>query len=273
MPIKTPVMAAEREGYREALIELLFQLADDDFMVAYRGSEWLGLAPHIEEDVAFASISQDTMGHAAIFYKLLEDLGAGDIDELAHGRPADERRNAVLLELVNGPGTYLMEPHYDWAFAVVRHYFYTVAKRIKMASLMKSTYIPLAEAAARVNVELYYHQLHWKTWFTQLMSVGGEARERMEGAIAKTFSCFGDVFYQGLKEIDIVSHGIIAGSLDLREQWVAAITPVFSDLGASVPEQFSMPEGSGRNGEHTKDLDDALSVLGEVYRFDPAAGW
>ena len=66
--------------YKKALIELLFQLADDDFLFAYRGSEWLGLAPHIEEDVASSSISQDSMGHVAIFYKLLEELGAGKAD-------------------------------------------------------------------------------------------------------------------------------------------------------------------------------------------------
>ncbi len=105
---------------QEALVELLFQLADDDFLFAYRGSEWLGLAPHIEEDIAFSSISQDTMGHAAMYYQLLEDLGCGSADELAHARPASARRNAVLLERANGPGHYLREPRYDWAFTVVR---------------------------------------------------------------------------------------------------------------------------------------------------------
>ena len=65
---------------KKPIINLLFQLADDDFLYAYRGSEWLGLAPHIEEDVASSSISQDSMGHAAMFYKLLEELGEGNAD-------------------------------------------------------------------------------------------------------------------------------------------------------------------------------------------------
>ena len=88
--------------YKEAAMNLLFQLADDDFLVSYRGSEWLGLAPHIEEDVASSSISQDTMGHAAMYYTLLEELGAGKADDLAHLRPAQERKNSVLAERVNG---------------------------------------------------------------------------------------------------------------------------------------------------------------------------
>ena len=111
-----------------AIKELLLQLADDDFIHSYRGSEWLGLAPHIEEDIASSSISQDTMGHAAMFYQLLEELGEGDANQLAHDRPANERRNAIILELVNGPGYYMEQPDYDWAFAVVRNYFYTQAK-------------------------------------------------------------------------------------------------------------------------------------------------
>ena len=78
--------------YKEALTSLLFQLADDDFLYSFRGSEWLGLAPHIEEDVATSSISQDSMGHAAMYYKLLEELGAGNADDLAHLRPAAERK-------------------------------------------------------------------------------------------------------------------------------------------------------------------------------------
>ncbi len=81
------IMSAE---YKEAITSLLFQLADDDFLYAFRGSEWLGLAPHIEEDVASSSISQDSMGHAAMYYKLLEDLGVGNADDLAHLRPAQK---------------------------------------------------------------------------------------------------------------------------------------------------------------------------------------
>ncbi|WP_240035181.1 1,2-phenylacetyl-CoA epoxidase subunit PaaC [Neobacillus notoginsengisoli] len=273
MQIKTPEAAAENLNYKEALINLLFQLSDDDFIVAYRGSEWLGLAPHIEEDVAFASISQDTMGHAAMFYKLLEDLGVGPVDSLAHARTAAERKNAVLLELVNGPGTYIKEPQYDWAFAVVRHYFYTIAKKIKMVALMSSSYSPLAEAAARVNIELYYHHLHWKTWFSQLMSAGGEARTRMEAAIKKAFDTAGDLFSYGNMAGDITGFNLIDESSALQEKWLEQLKMVFDSVDFALPEQLGIKMGNGRDGQHTKDLEEALSVLSEVYRFDPAAAW
>ena len=83
------------------------------------------------------------------YYQLLEELGEGDANQLAHDRPANERRNAIILELVNGPGYYMKEPDYDWAFAVVRNYFYTQAKAIKIQSLQLSSYEPLAEVATK----------------------------------------------------------------------------------------------------------------------------
>ncbi|MBM6619405.1 1,2-phenylacetyl-CoA epoxidase subunit PaaC [Bacillus suaedaesalsae] len=259
--------------YKEALTELLFQLADDDFIVAFRGSEWLGLAPHIEEDVAFSSISQDTMGHAAIFYKLLEDIGAGDMDYLAHARQAEDRRNSIMLEEVNGTGTYLSEPHFDWAFAVVRHYFYTQAKKIRIDSLKNSSYQPLAEAAVKVNMELYYHLLHWKTWFQELVKAGGEARERMEQAVKKVSSNLGDLFLLGDQSSNISSLGLIEGEEQIKQRWVATMTPVFENLQLQIPLTMEMEKGNGRIGQHTKDLEVALTTLSEVYNINPAANW
>ncbi|MFZ3588776.1 1,2-phenylacetyl-CoA epoxidase subunit PaaC [Bacillus sp. DJP31] len=259
--------------YKEALTQLLFQLADDDFIVAFRGSEWLGLAPHIEEDLAFSSISQDTMGHAAMFYLLLEQLGRGDVDALAHSRKSNERRNAILLEEVNGPGTYLIEPEYDWAFAVVRHYFYTVAKKVRIESLKTSSYSPLAEAAVKINMELYYHLLHWKTWFEQLIKAGGEARVRMEKAIEKATNQLEDLFLLGSSGSEMVNLGLIEEEDTLKKRWVLFLTPIFTSLQLEIPTNMSMSKGNGRIGEHTADLDQALETLGEVYHSDPTATW
>jgi ring-1,2-phenylacetyl-CoA epoxidase subunit PaaC len=255
-----------------ALHELLFQLADDDFILAYRGSEWLGLAPYIEEDVAFSSISQDTMGHATMFYQLLEGLVAKDANDLAHSRPLTERRNAILVEKVNGPGHYLVEPRYDWAFTVVRNYFYVTAKKVKMDSLKKGSYKPLAEAAVKVNLELYYHILHWKTWFTQLLKAGGEAKTRMMAAIQMVVEDMDDVFHLGPCEKEMVKLGLIESSNNLKQQWLQIMNPILDEVQVTLPA-FAMKSGNGRAGEHTKDLEDALATLKEVYHLDPSAIW
>lgn len=259
--------------YKEAITNLLFQLADDDFLYAYRGSEWLGLAPHIEEDVASSSISQDSMGHAAMYYKLLEDLGVGNADNLAHLRHAIDRKNTILTERVNGKGYYMETPQYDWAYHVVRSYFYTLAKKIKTESLCKSTYSPIAETAVKVKMELYYHKLHWETWFKQLLSSTDVAKMKMNDAIKLVMADFGDVFSYGNAKHTIEKRGLIDSEEVLKERWTASITSIFVTLKMEVPKIPENPMQNGRNGEHTKELDEALITLSEVYRLDPVAVW
>ncbi|WP_408631633.1 1,2-phenylacetyl-CoA epoxidase subunit PaaC [Metabacillus kandeliae] len=269
----TAETAKENKPYYTALLELLLQLADDDFILAYRGSEWLGLAPHIEEDVAFSSISQDTMGHAAIYYQLLEELGAGNSDALAHERKAEHRKNAVILEEANGTGTYLEEPRYDWAFAVVRNYFYALHKKIKLESLKQSSYEPLSNAAVKINMELYYHLMHWETWFTQLTLSEGEARTRMSAGIQKVWKDFEGVLTLGSLGDEMAKHGLIEGEELLKQRFYARIQPVLEAVRHPMPIPCGMQSGNGRIGEHTKDLDEALLTLTEVYRSSPSAVW
>ena len=259
--------------YKKALIELLFQLADDDFLFAYRGSEWLGLAPHIEEDVASSSISQDSMGHAAIFYKLLEELGAGNADALAQARPANERKNCILVERVNGPGNYMEDARYDWAYAVVRNYFYTLAKKIKVQSLKQSDYQPLADVAVKVDMEIHYHLLHWKTWFVQLLSSTEDAKKRMIQAIEKVMNDFPDVFSFGDGAQRIHSYGLIEEEIVLKERWIAALEQVLETAQITIPQTTGVESKNGRNGEHSVELEEALEILGEVYHQDTAAAW
>ncbi len=75
--------------------ELLLGLADDELVIGWRDSEWTGIAPVLEEDVAFSSIAQNEIGHARAVYELLTD----DADALAFDRALDEYRCAPLVEL------------------------------------------------------------------------------------------------------------------------------------------------------------------------------
>ena len=50
------------------LADRLLALADDELILAHRNSEWAGHAPILEEDIAFANLALDEMGHAALWY-------------------------------------------------------------------------------------------------------------------------------------------------------------------------------------------------------------
>ena len=94
---------------REAAINLLYRLADDELVIGHRNSEWTGHGPILEADIAFSSMAQDEMGHAQAYYTMLNQLGERDPDTLAFGRKPREFRCASLVCLPKG----------DWGFSVL----------------------------------------------------------------------------------------------------------------------------------------------------------
>ena len=119
---------------RDALAELILSVADDEFVIGFWDSEWTGIAPMLEEDVATSSIAQDEIGHAKALYELLAELTDDDADRIAFGRAAVDFRHAALLNHARG----------DWAFSVARRYLYETADAVRLAALSRSTHEPLA---------------------------------------------------------------------------------------------------------------------------------
>lgn len=268
--IETAEQAKQDPAYVKALTDLLYQLADDDFIVSFRGAEWLGLAPHVEEDVAFSSITQNTMGHANLYFNLLEELGEGNVDVLAHERTPQERKNAIYLEKKNGEGSYLEDPYYDWALTVVRQYFYEVFKKIKLQALTKSSYVPLANVVQKVLMEQPYHLAHWKMWIKQLQGSTEDAQTRIQFRVEEAWNQFQDVLELGPYAREMEKHELIAGEDSLQKQWLEEVKATLNE-----PPEISIKKdsGSGRNGEHTTELEQALEILAEVYLSDKKAIW
>jgi ring-1,2-phenylacetyl-CoA epoxidase subunit PaaC len=134
--------------------QLLLALADDELVLGWRDSEWTGIAPVREEDVAFSSIAQNEIGHARAVYELLTD----DADALAFDRALDEYRCAPLVEL------RLL----DWAHAIARRWLYEVADEIRIAALMGDDDAKIASLAAKINREEAYHRMHAEMWHDRL---------------------------------------------------------------------------------------------------------
>src|SRR5919199_33062 len=132
---------------REALAELLLALADDEFVLGYWDSEWTGIAPVLEEDVAYSSIAQDEIGHARALYELLAELTGRPADDIAYDRDPEGFRQARLLDLDRG----------DWAHSIARRYFYDTADAVRLAALSRSAYAPLANLLAKVRRGGGYH--------------------------------------------------------------------------------------------------------------------
>jgi ring-1,2-phenylacetyl-CoA epoxidase subunit PaaC len=137
---------------------LLLQIADDELILGWRDSEWTGIAPTLEEDVAFSSIAQNEIGHARALYELAAEELGGDADELAFDRAPDEYRCAPLVEL------HLLE----WAPTIARRYLYEEADRVRIDALRRGDDAELAGLAAKIDREEVYHRMHAEMWAARL---------------------------------------------------------------------------------------------------------
>jgi ring-1,2-phenylacetyl-CoA epoxidase subunit PaaC len=145
--------------------QLLLSIADDELILGWRDSEWTGIAPTLEEDVAFSSIAQNEIGHARALYELAAADVGREADEIAFDRAPAEYRCAPLVEL------HLLE----WAHTIARRWLYEEADQIRIEALKAGDDAELAGLAAKIDREEVYHRMHARMWAERL---GAEPRFR-----------------------------------------------------------------------------------------------
>ena len=152
--------------------DLLLSIADDELVLGWRNSEWTGIAPFLEEDVAFSSIAQNEIGHARALYELAAAELGTTADELAFDRRPEEYRCAPLVQL----------RRLEWARTIARHWLYETADEIRLGALKASDDPEIAGIAAKMDREEAYHRLHAEMWVDRLLATA-DGRERLNEAV------------------------------------------------------------------------------------------
>jgi ring-1,2-phenylacetyl-CoA epoxidase subunit PaaC len=212
----------------------LLELADDELILGWRDSEWTGVAPSLEEDVAFSSIAQNEIGHARALYELAAHDLDTTADELAFDRDPSEYRSAPLVEL----------RRMDWAHTIARHWLYETADEIRLESLKASDDAEVAGLAAKMDREEAYHRMHAAMWVGRL-----RGDERFEAAVDELWP-------------------YALGVLD-DELWPALVRRVEDKLGRPMPAVEPVSRG-----RHEAELAELLEEMTMVRRSAPAgARW
>ena len=138
----------------------LLEIADDELILGWRDSEWTGIAPLLEEDVAFSSIAQNEIGHARALYELVARERGTTADELAFDRSPDDYLCARIVEL------RLL----DWEKTIARHVLYEEADATRLERLRQSDNAEIAGLAAKIDREEAYHRVHAQMWHERLQN-------------------------------------------------------------------------------------------------------
>ncbi|HEY3522583.1 MAG TPA: 1,2-phenylacetyl-CoA epoxidase subunit PaaC [Candidatus Limnocylindrales bacterium] len=256
---------------RDSLALLLLAMADDEFVIGWSDSEWTGIAPLLEEDVAMSSLAQDELGHAKALYELLAELeaeagsadaGSADADAIAYDRPPEGHYHARLLD--HAPT--------DWAATMARRFLYETADAVRLEALADSAWRPLAELVAKLRREERYHLLHVSTWLERLAFRDGEPRRRLLAALDDLGPDASTVLAPLPNELALEMAGIVARpSRDLEARWRAAIGPTFERLRLPMPPPLA--DATGARSDHSDAFRRLWADATSVRASDPAATW
>jgi ring-1,2-phenylacetyl-CoA epoxidase subunit PaaC len=255
---------ALRPPTRTALADLLLSMADDEFVIGFSDSEWTGIAPILEEDVAMSSIAQDELGHARALYELLAGLldDGRDADALAYDREPDAYRHARLLD--HGRG--------DWATAIARRFLYDIADAARLASIGEG-WPPLAELVAKIRREERYHVMHATVWADRLGRAGGEARERFVAALEALAPDAPTVLAAPEGEAALLEAGILVRPMsEAVVAWRTEVAGALGPLGIKLALAPWSDPGTARTG-HSAEFKWLWGEFTSVRRSDPGATW
>jgi len=253
---------------------LLLVLGDDELVSGHRASHWTGVAPSLEEDLAFSTIAQDEINHADVWYQVLlgedhVDVRAG-VDALGLGREPDAYLHAIVCE----------RPPNDFAYTLARHWAYDRFDVVRLAALADSSDAAIAAVARKLLHEERYHLEHADHWFGRLADGGDDARQRLRDALARVLPEALGLFEPFDGEDTAVAEGLLPVShADLRVRWSEIVAGMLGEAGmgdllpaaeATTPDEAS----GGRRGHHSTDFtDDVWPEMTELYRAHPGARW
>jgi ring-1,2-phenylacetyl-CoA epoxidase subunit PaaC len=256
---------------REALGDLVLAMADDEFVSGFTDSEWTGIAPILEEDVAMSSIAQDELGHARALYELLAGVldDGRDADAMAYDREPVAYRHAALLD----------HPRGDWAATIARRFLYELADEARLASI-GAGFVPLADLVGKLRREERYHRMHAVAWIRRLAEGGRDARRRLEAALTAAEADAASVFTNLAGEAALLEAGILTRPLAAAEAaWRGDLTTVLVPLGLALPPHVELPspEPDQRFGPGRTHHSEAFTALWREFTMvrgsDPGAIW
>jgi len=131
------------------LFEFLLRQGDNALVLGHRLSEWCGVGPVLEEDIALANTALDLIGQARLWLEHAANVeGDGrSADDLAFLRDAYDFRNALLVEV----------PNADYGRSMLREFFFDAFQLPWLTALAQSPDARIAEVAAKSAKEAAYH--------------------------------------------------------------------------------------------------------------------
>ena len=243
---------------------LALKMGDSALILAQQNSKWCGHTPTLEEDIAFANVSLDLMGHAQMWLNFVASLdGNGQTaDKLAFLRDAIDFRNSLLCE----------RPNTDFAVTLVRQYFFDVWHLEQLKHLKAGTDATIAEISTKALVEVEYHRERSRNLVIKLGYGTEESHTKIQLAIDSLWPYFGNLFEDSDWDRGLFDAGISPLPSSLRETILRTISNDCKLASLNVPDNSFFHKGANI-GHHTEELGFILAEMQYLQRSFPNCEW
>jgi ring-1,2-phenylacetyl-CoA epoxidase subunit PaaC len=248
-----------------ALFEYLLRLGDNALVLSHRTSEWCGVAPVLEEDIALANTALDLIGQAQLWLGLAgRTEGAGwSADDLAYRRDVWDFRNLLMLERPNG----------HFGQAILRQFLFDAFQVPLLTALQSSSDGEVAGIAAKALKEALYHLERSRETVVALGDGTAESRAKMQEVLDQLWPYTGEMFAADAVDRQMQAEGIAPDLAQIRMEWDATVGDVLAEATLVRPESDFAHQGGKTGKRHTEHLGHMLALMQFLPRSYPDARW
>lgn len=249
----------------DPLFNYLCRMGDNTLVLGHRVSEWCGVAPVLEEDIALANTALDLIGQTQLWLGLAAEVeGKGrDADTLAFHRDVWDFRNLLLVEQPNG----------DFGRTMMRQFLFDGWHLGHLKALTASSNDQIAAIAEKSVKEVTYHYERSTDTVIGLGDGTKESHLRMQKALDRLWPFVGEMFMSDELDAAMVSQGIAPDPATLRVGFEAQLAEVLAEATLIKPTGEFAHKGGKTGVRHTEHLGHILTQMQWLQRAYPDATW
>lgn len=238
-------------------LQFLLRMGDNSLVLGHRVSEWCGVAPVLEEDIAMANTALDLIGQTQLWLGLAaeyEDKGR-DADALAFHRDVWDFRNLLLVE----------QPNRDFGHTMMRQFLFDAWHSLVLNALKLSENSVIAAIAEKSLKEVTYHLERSSDTVIALGDGTEESHKRMQAGLDRLWPYVGEMFLTDEHDlIDVTT---------LRPAFDKLTNDVLGTATLSIPTDNFTHKGGKTGTRHTEHLGHMIATMQFLPRAYPDAKW
>jgi len=249
---------------KQNLAHYIYGIADNALILGQRLSELCGHGPTLETDIALTNMALDLLGQTRSYYQYIANLSTESLteDDVAFLRKEREYRNVLLVE----------QPNTNFAYVIVRQYFFDVFHFMQLQLLQQSKDVNLTAIANKSIKEVGYHKQFSGDWVKRLGGGTTESHEKVQQAVTDLWAFTEELFYLSGQDKLVIETGHGINPEQFKEKYYQTISQLLKESTLEVPESKYFQKG-GKDGIHSEHMGYILAEMQFMQRAYPDMKW